>query len=86
VFEALCAGTFAWFGRTNIPTIRLSIYKNFLVIAVISPSLIPFTQLARAEVRAGFFGPRLFIESRRGNKYQLSARHPESVVRLLQHT
>jgi len=86
VFEAFCAGTFAWIGRTNIPMIRLSIYKNFLVIAVISPSVIPFTQLARAEVRAGLFGRRLFIELRRGTTYQLSVRDPESVVRLLQHT
>ena len=84
VFEAFCAGTFAWIGRTNIPMIRLSIYKNFLVIAVISPSVIPFTQLARAEVRAGLFGRRLFIELRRGTTYQLSVREPESVVRLLQ--
>jgi hypothetical protein len=63
VFEAFCAGTFAWFGRTNIPMIRLSIYSDFLVVAVISPLVIPFAQLARAEVRSGVFGSRLLIRA-----------------------
>ena len=86
VFEAFCSGSFGWFVGTNIPMFRLSIYESFLVITFITPAIIPFTQLARAEVRGGLFGRRLRIESKRGAIYQLSVRNPESVARLLHHT
>ncbi|MEO5561267.1 MAG: hypothetical protein ABIO49_15095 [Dokdonella sp.] len=83
-FEAFCVGSFG-FGGTNFPMFRLSIYDSFRVIALLSPTVIPFAQVARVEVCGSVLARRVRIETKRGATYQFAVRNPEQVVGLLQH-
>ena len=64
---------------------RLSIYDSFLVIACLSPTVIPFAQVTRANVLGGRLMSGVRIETRGGSTYQLGVKNPERVVGLLRH-
>jgi hypothetical protein len=85
-FEAICSGrsggSFLGLG-SNLPIFRVSIYPNFLVICLFSPTVIPFAQLSKVEARGGLLGGRLSIETLGGLAYDLSLRNPERVSKLL---
>jgi hypothetical protein len=85
VFETFCGARFGSFGGTNIPMYRILIYKSFVVIAFVTPRVIPFAEIARAEVFSGVFGRDIRIVLKSGVKFHLSVRNPEDVVRLLPH-
>ena len=84
VFEAFCSGRRGLIGA-NIPMFRLSIYDGFLVIAFLSPTVIPFAQVTRANVFGGRLLSGVRIETRGGATYRLAIKNPERVVGLLRH-
>ena len=87
LFEAFCSGTVGRVGGANIPSVRLSIYTDFLVVAFLTPHVIPFNELKRVEVSSGVFGRRrLHLRLDSGATYQLSVKSPETVAKLLHRT
>lgn len=86
-FEAFCSGTY---GRSllaggNIPIFRLSIYKDFVVIAsLLGQTIIPRRQLARVEAQGGWLSARLLVESTSGLIYRLNVGSPARLVEMLQ--
>ena len=86
VFEAFCSGTFGRVGGTTIPSVRLSIYTDFLVVAFLTPHVIPFKELKQVEVSGGTFGRQLHLRLNSGATYQLSVKNPENVAKLLHRT
>jgi hypothetical protein len=85
-FEEYCSGTVGWFGSTNIPMFRLSIYKSFFALALIKPTIIPFSQIQHISVRKGLLKGSLMIELKNGATYRLSINEPQKAARLLRHT
>jgi hypothetical protein len=84
IFQTSCSGTFGRFGGANYPLFQLRIYVDFLVIGLFAPHVIPFSRLARVEVRGGpLMGRRLCIEIEGGGTYQLRVANPDNVARLL---
>lgn len=86
VYEQMCSGRVGRFAGANYPAIRLSIYESFLVIAFLGTVVIPFKDIARAEIRRALFSSCLVIESVSGTTYRLSIREPQRVLRLLGRT
>jgi hypothetical protein len=88
VFEAICSGrsggSLSGLG-SNLPIFRVSVYDNFLVICLFSPTVIPFAQLSRVEARGSFLGGSLLIETMGGLAFNLSLRNPERISKLLRH-
>ena len=80
-FETYCSGR-----GTNLPMYRLSIYDSFLVVAFLSPTVIPFAQVARTDVRGTAFGRRLHIETKRGAAYDLAVGDLDRALQLLNGT
>jgi hypothetical protein len=65
IYETTCSGTygiFPFYFGTYLTGIRLSIYGHFLVVAIVTPIVIPFSQLARIEVKKSFIGHSLLIQ------------------------
>ncbi len=85
-FEEYCSGTIDWFGPTNIPMFRLSIYKSFFVVALIKLTIVPFSQVANISVRQGLIRGSLMIKLKNGATYSLSVREPQNAAHLLRHT
>ena len=85
LFETTCSGSFGWLIRTNLQSIRLSVYNDFLVIAYFSPTVIPFSDIRNAEVLNILLGHRLLLQTKSGASYRLwlSAKIPEKVLKLL---
>jgi hypothetical protein len=86
IFEASCRGSF---GRRGIlgysrVTLRLSIYREFLVLGFFRPLVIPLGELSHVEVKSGVLtGQRLCFETGSGATYKLRVKNPASVAKLL---
>ena len=83
VYEAMCTGYVGWFACTNIPSIRLSIYDSFLVVAWLTPRVIPLAQLREVRMGRNWLGSFVLIEPKAGVAVRLNAKNPERVVQLL---
>lgn len=82
-YEATCSAFADWVGGTNIPSVRLSIYDSFVVVAWLSPRVIPLKDIEEARVSRFLFGRCVLIKPRRGMTLRLGVKEPERVVRLL---
>ena len=78
-------GHLGFLGRTNYMSVRLAIYRDFLVLGFLTPVVIPFSRISKVEIRPGFLtGRRLCIETAYGTAYRMALKDPESVAALVQ--
>lgn len=84
VFEEICYGRFMWGYGANIPIFRLSVYKDFFVIASFSLRVFRFSDLSRVEVRRGILRDNLFVELKKGGYWMLGLGSPERALLVIE--
>jgi hypothetical protein len=74
-----------WAGG-NLPLCRLSLYSNFMVIAFLWPTLIPYSEIDRVEYKRHLFSKGIHIHQRSTRNQgviTVFSRNPEKILEVL---
>lgn len=77
---------FGMFAGGNLPLGRVSLYDNFMVIAFLWPTLIPYSEIERVEYKRHLLSKGIYIHqrsSRNQGVITLFPRYPEKVMEVL---
>jgi hypothetical protein len=86
IWQEFCSGTIGAFGM-NIPSLRISLYDNFIVICFINPNVIPYKKIGNVSVNTRFFslrgsGVMMRLKGFKSS-YYFNSRDPETLAKLI---